>query len=153
MLACYHRRVPDSDPPEFEVIQWEKLLPTNMSLPVRAPSHTVGVEHGALQANTRPPALASTRPPALASTPWPGPDFKLKQILPGSVYLWACGERGEGDGESPAVSRPEFWAAWVVLIVSAEFLKLGVVGLFQVVAHGSESGRPLSSRSLPGTSK
>ena len=47
---------------------------------------------------------------------WPGSSFKLDLYLADSVYLWACGERREGD-ESP-VSRSEALAAWFVLFVS-----------------------------------
>ena len=65
------------------------------------------------------PATSGSEQPASSSADsqqtWPGPDFELKQVLPGSVYLWACGERDEEDEN---VSRPEFYAAWVVLIVS-----------------------------------
>lgn len=75
------------------------------------PSHTV--DTAASEANNTPPVPTST--------PWPGENFKVAQLLPGSVYLWACGERDERDGESP-VSDPEFCAAWVVLIVRVEFL-------------------------------
>ncbi|CAM9740034.1 unnamed protein product [Pylaiella littoralis] len=91
------------------------LLPRFRSLPARAPSNTVS------DANVAPGT--STTSSAVASTPWPGPDFKVSQVLPGSVYLWACNERGEGGGTSP-VSRAEACAAWVVLTVSAEFLHL-----------------------------
>lgn len=45
---------------------------------------------------------------------WPGSHFKLHNFLPGSVYLWACGEHGE-EGQA---SRPDVAAAWVVVIVS-----------------------------------
>ena len=55
---------------------------------------------------------------------WPGSDFELKTVLPGSVYLWACGERDDGDQKGPPeISRPEVCAAWVVLIVSAEAIQ------------------------------
>lgn len=50
---------------------------------------------------------------------WPGPGFELTKVIPGSVYLWACGERDHGDENAPSeVSRPEVCAAWVVLTVS-----------------------------------
>lgn len=51
---------------------------------------------------------------------WPGSDFKLEQVLEGSVYLWACGEHGsEGaGGTASCVPRCEAAAAWVVLVVS-----------------------------------
>ncbi|CAM9582635.1 unnamed protein product [Ectocarpus sp. 4 AP-2014] len=84
--------------------------PRSASFPARAPVHTVDRGHDASEANNRPGALTAT--------PWPGKDFRLKQVLPGSVYLWACGERGEGDGPC-SVSRPEAVAAWVVLISQA----------------------------------
>lgn len=57
-----------------------------------------------------------------ARVSWPGADFRLSQILPGSVYLWACGERHDGEGVSD-VSLPERCSAWVVLIVGAESLE------------------------------
>ena len=90
------------------------VLPRYASLPASTPSHTAGTKHAASKTNI---TLGTG-----ASLPWPGPDFRLNQILRGSVYLWACGERGEGDGESK-VSRSECCAGWVVLIVSAEFLE------------------------------
>lgn len=44
-------------------------------------------------------------------------EFKLKQFLPGSVYLWACGEDiVEVDGDVPWMP-PEAVTGWVVLIV------------------------------------
>lgn len=54
--------------------------------------------------------------------PWPGPDFKLQQVLEGSVYLWACGEQGNEGGAkvTPCVCRCESAAAWVVLLVSID---------------------------------
>lgn len=52
---------------------------------------------------------------------WPGSDLKLEKYLPGSVYLWACGEHGKEGGETTScVSRSEAAAAWVVLVVSTE---------------------------------
>lgn len=77
-------------------------------MPTRAPSPTVEKTDGASEGSTAPQALASAR--------WPGSNFKIAQILPGSVYLWACGERDEGDSTFP-VSCPEVVAAWVVLTV------------------------------------
>lgn len=50
--------------------------------------------------------------------PWPGSEFKIAQVLPDSVYLWACGEH-EGDQglAEKSVSTAGCVAAWVVLIV------------------------------------
>ncbi|CAM9764131.1 unnamed protein product [Ectocarpus fasciculatus] len=98
--------------PPGGIIEMAQRLPRprSASFPARAPVHTVGRGHDASEANNRPGALTATA--------WPGKDFRLEQVLPGSVYLWACGERGEGDGPSP-VSRPEAVAAWVVLISQA----------------------------------
>lgn len=86
-----------------------RLLPRRALLPARLLARTVEVD--AADANNRPQA-------APACPPWPGENFKVASILPGSVYLWACGERDEGDGTSP-VSTAEACAAWVVLMVSA----------------------------------
>lgn len=68
---------------------------------------------GEIQRASRPPldSHADNQQPltvvvaAGVATPWPGSNFKLDQYLADSVYLWACGERGEGD-ENP-VSRSE----------------------------------------------
>lgn len=54
--------------------------------------------------------------PAAVNIPWPGPDFKLATVIPGSVYLWACGEPLQADGTS-RVSRPQAAAAWIIIIV------------------------------------
>lgn len=89
------------------------LLPRFISLPARAPSSTISIGHTLPGTHTGQSAVESTL--------WPGPDLKISKFLPGSVYLWACGERGEGDGTSP-VSRSETCAAWVVLTVSAELV-------------------------------
>ena len=131
--ACRHRRrrrrVPHSDAAESGAPQREEkklLFSGQQQLPAppaaggiesdhpparAAPSHTVGFEGDDASAGAN-----GNRP--TEATPWPGRDFRLNKVLPGSVYLWACGERSDGDGTSP-VSRPEHWAAWVVLIVSA----------------------------------
>lgn len=92
------------------------LLPRHSSTPARAAtSHPVGREHRPLETSSTPRALASVR--------WPGSSFKVEEVLPGSVYLWACGERDPGDSASP-VSRPEIVAAWVVLMVLLVFFRL-----------------------------
>lgn len=73
---------------------------------------------------TTVPAPASHRAPSTtvpssrqaSEALWPGRDFKLANFLPGSVYLWACGERGEEEDSTP-VSVAEVVAAWVVLLV------------------------------------
>ena len=131
--ACRHRRrrrrVPHSDAAESGAPQREEkklLFSGQQQLPAppaaggiesdhpparAAPSHTVGFEGDDASAGAN-----GNRP--TEATPWPGRDFRLNKVLPGSVYLWACGERSDGDGTSP-VSRPEHWAAWVVLVVSA----------------------------------
>ena len=49
---------------------------------------------------------------------WPGRDFELREYLPGSVYLWACGER---DDEDQAPSASDAVVAWAVLLVSNLF--------------------------------
>lgn len=59
---------------------------------------------------------------AVVKTPWPGSDFKVGDILPDSVYLWACGESFEGD-KLALVSRSQAAAAWIIIIVSAKHLK------------------------------
>eukprot|EP00904_Undaria_pinnatifida_P000663 jgi/Undpi1/10598/HiC_scaffold_29.g13048.m1 len=46
---------------------------------------------------------------------WPGHDFELKEYLPGSVYLWACGEKGLGQDQAPSAS--DAVVAWAVLLV------------------------------------
>lgn len=94
------------------------------SLPARLLTETVGTD--ASEANNAPRAMDNSR--------WPGLDFKLKAVLPGSVYLWGCGERDEGDGASP-VSRPEVFAAWVVLLVSSDCLQLVFLGDFVLYAR------------------
>eukprot|EP00752_Nemacystus_decipiens_P003893 g3575.t1 len=122
-IRSVRQRVHGSDTTESAVPQREKLLTGQRSAPPAggneldhppdraAPGHTVDVQHDASQgANGNTPTVALRE-----STPWPGRDFRLKKVLPGSVYLWACDERGDGDGTSP-VSRPERWAAWVVLL-------------------------------------
>lgn len=90
------------------------VLSRNASLPAGAPGDMADTEDGASGTNIPP----GTR----ASIPWPGLDIRLNQILPGSVYLWACGERGDDDGVC-SVSQSECCAGWVVLMVSAGSLK------------------------------
>lgn len=113
-----HRSAPTGG---IGIAQQHHSLPRSVSFPIHAPSHSLGDEHDTFEQCDRPPA-------ASARIPWPGPDFELKSILPGSVYLWACSER-EGDYASPVsppeFCAPEFWPAWVVLIVSAVSLQLG----------------------------
>eukprot|EP00752_Nemacystus_decipiens_P011483 g10195.t1 len=48
---------------------------------------------------------------------WPGRDVKVADYLPGSVYLWACGEPGEEGGPTPEVT--DAVAAWIVLLTQA----------------------------------
>ena len=43
-------------------------------------------------------------------------NFTASNLLPNSVYLWACDE-GHQNGESRP-SRSDAWVAWIVLIVS-----------------------------------
>lgn len=73
--------------------------------------------------------------PRKKGEPWPGSAFRLEQFLPGSVYLWACGERGADDGSGgsedantvPLSATPELsevLAAWVILIVSRRIVYL-----------------------------
>ena len=50
---------------------------------------------------------------------WPGRDFELREYLPGSVYLWACGERDDGEDQAPSAS--DAVVAWAVLLVSNLF--------------------------------
>lgn len=42
---------------------------------------------------------------------------RISRCLPGSVYLWACGERGKNEDDTSPPSRSEAVAAWVVLMV------------------------------------
>ncbi|CAN0359830.1 unnamed protein product [Ectocarpus sp. 12 AP-2014] len=62
----------------------------------------------------------NNNPGSVVSSPrlWPGSDFKLDRFQAGSVYLWACGERDQDDGEAP-VTVPEAVAAWVILLTQA----------------------------------
>jgi len=49
-------------------------------------------------------------------TSWPGRDFELKEYLPGSVYLWAGGERDDEEDQAPSAS--DAVVGWAVLLVS-----------------------------------
>ena len=49
-------------------------------------------------------------------TSWPGRDFALKEYLPGSVYLWAGGERDDEEDQAPSAS--DAVVGWAVLLVS-----------------------------------
>ena len=120
-----------SSAPDLDSLERGRLLETQRSAPARyfgiasgpalhgrapsarmAPIGTVNGEDAEdREADTTPQATESTSSPS-----WPGPDFKIGRVLPGSVYLWACGERDGGDSPTP-VSRPESAAAWVVLMV------------------------------------
>lgn len=43
---------------------------------------------------------------AVIQPTWPGPGFDLNKVLPGSVYLWACGEHDDGDEHAPNFAQP-----------------------------------------------
>ena len=56
---------------------------------------------------------------AINQTARPGASFELKEVLPDSVYRWACGESDGGDERTPIfASRLEVLSTWVILIVS-----------------------------------
>ena len=56
---------------------------------------------------------------------WPGRDFELREYLPGSVYLWACGERDYGEDQAPSAS--DAVVAWAVLLVSNLFFTNSII--------------------------
>ena len=144
-----------SSAPDFDSLERGRLLETQRSAPARyfgiasgsvrqertplpriAPIHTVdGEQEDAHEAaHNTPQAPEANSPPS-----WPGPDFKIGRVLPGSVYLWACGERDEGDSPAP-VSGPECAAAWVVLMVKIYILSFETpenVGIEQIVLTDS----------------
>lgn len=42
---------------------------------------------------------------------------RISRLLPGSVYLWACGERGRDEEDTSLPLRSEAAAAWIILLV------------------------------------
>lgn len=83
----------------------------------QAPPPALDLEDNPLGADNADNRQASVAIATGATTPWPGADFTLDLFLADSVYLWACGERSEGEGNA-AVSRSEALAGWFVLFVS-----------------------------------
>lgn len=81
-----------------------------------APATTVGASAPSSAPAPSPSEEAAPYSRQASEIAWPGRDFKVAHFLPGSVYLWACGERGDGEEATP-VSRAEVGAAWVVLSV------------------------------------
>lgn len=92
-------------------------VPPAWSMPqsAGAPSNAAGVGQVSCEEKNNNPGSVVSSP-----RPWPGSDFKLDRFQAGSVYLWACGERDQDDGEAP-VTVPEAVAAWVILLVGGKW--------------------------------
>lgn len=86
--------------------------------------------------------------PVEFNTPWPGPDFKVGNFLPGSVYLWACGEPFQG-GNMSRVSSCQAASAWIILMVRIKHTLRIYCLRFSVVLKGGLFARGWNTADTP----